>query len=80
MKDKVYIISYIGNKVFTGRQIIGFVSEFDIDLIARIVKAKHNVNLCNQYPDDYAPMGGNHWTFFTDDEDVNVDIEAVYKL
>lgn len=80
MQDKVYLISFVGDNVFQGKSIIGFISEFDTELIARIVKERSNLTLGEKYPAKFTFETGVHWEFATDRDTVDVHVDVVYHL
>ena len=80
MENTVYIIELIGENVFGGRTISGYVNEYNETTIKNIVKKRHNLNIDKPFEPKYTWEIGIHWTYPTNMEGCDVHVTLIHQL
>lgn len=77
---KVFLVSLVGEGVYAGRSILGFISSNNSGLIATYIKNRYNLTLGEQYQARFTFEIGVHWEYATDRPNVDVHVDVVNNL
>ena len=80
MENVIFLISLVGEKVNSGKSIIGYTDGNDKNVIASYVKDRFNLILGEQLQNKYSFQNGIHWEYETDNADVNVHVDIIDKI
>ena len=80
MENVIFLISLVGEKVNSGKSIIGYTDKNDKNVIASYIKNKFNLNLGEQLQNKYSFQNGIHWEYETNNDKVFVHIDAIDKI
>lgn len=80
MKNIIFLISLVGEKVNNGKSIIGYTDGNDRNIIALYVKNRYNIKLGEQLQNKYSFQNGIHWEYETDNADVFVHVDIIDKI
>lgn len=80
MKNIIFLISLVGEKVNNGKSIIGYTDGNDRNIIALYVKNRYNIKLGEQLQNKYSFQNGIHWEYETDNADVFVHVDIIHKI
>ena len=80
MEDVIFLISLIGEKVNSGKSIIGYTDNNDKNVIASYVKDRFNITLGEQLLNKYSYQNGIHWEYETDNDKVFVHVDIIDKI
>ena len=80
MEDVIFLISLVGEKVNSGKSIIGYTDNNDKNIIASYVKNRFNIKLGEQLLNKYSYQNGIHWEYETDNDKVFVHVDIIDKI
>lgn len=80
MKNIIFLISLVGEKVNNGKSIIGYTDGNDRNIIASYVKNRYNIKLGEQLMNKYSYQNGIHWEYETDNAYVDVHVDIIHKI
>lgn len=80
MKNIIFLISLVGEKVNNGKSIIGYTDGNDKNVIALYVKNRYNIKLGEQLQNKYSFQNGIHWEYETDNAYVDVHVDIIHKI
>lgn len=80
MKNIIFLISLVGEKVNNGKSIIGYTDGNDRNIIASYVKNRFNLNLGEQLQNKYSFQNGIHWEYETNNDKVFVHVDIIDKI
>lgn len=80
MEDVIFLISLVGEKVNSGKSIIGYTDGNDKNIIAQYVKDRFNLNLGEQLQNKYSFQNGIHWEYETNNNKVFVHVDIIDKI
>ena len=80
MKNVIFLISLVGEKVNNGKSIIGYTDGNDKNIIASYVKNRFNLNLGEQLQNKYSFQNGIHWEYETNNDKVFVHVDIIDKI
>ena len=80
MKNIIFLISLVGEKVSNGKSIIGYTDGNDKNIIAQYVKNRFNIKLDEQLQNKYSFQNGIHWEYETNNDKVFVHVDAIDKI
>lgn len=80
MKNMIFLISLVGEKVNNGKSIIGYTDGNDRNVIASYIKNRYKLNLGEQLQNKYSFQNGIHWEYETDNVDVFVHVDIIHKI
>ena len=80
MENVIFLISLVGEKVNSGKSIIGYTDGNDKNVIASYVKNRFNLNIGEQLQNKYSFQNGIHWEYETDNADVFVHVDIIDKI
>lgn len=80
MKNIIFLVSLVGEKVNNGKSIIGYTDGNDRNIIALYVKNRYNIKLGEQLQNKYSFQNGIHWEYETDNDYVNVHVDIIHKI
>lgn len=78
--NKIYLITLVGQAVFGGRQINGFMEANNEGDVNRYIEEHYNITLGSIIPNKFAFQNGCHWEYTTNKENVDVHIDIVYNI
>lgn len=78
--EKIYVVSLIGDAVWGGRSVHGFMETFDLDHIKQHIKEHNNLELGEQYPNKYDFQNGCHWEYATNFKSCDVHVDVIYRM
>ena len=80
MENVIFLISLVGEKVNSGKSIIGYTDGNDKNIIASYIKDRFNIKLGEQLQNKYSFQNGIHWEYETDNADVFVHVDSIDKI
>ena len=80
MKNIIFLISLVGEKVNNGKSIIGYTDGNDRNIIALYVKNRYNIKLGEQLLNKYSYQNGIHWEYETNNDKVFVHVDIIHKI
>ena len=80
MEDVIFLISLVGEKVNSGKSIIGYTDNNDKNIIASYVKNRFNIKLGEQLLNKYSYQNGIHWEYETNNDKVFVHVDIIDKI
>lgn len=80
MKNIIFLISLVGEKVNNGKSIIGYTDGNDRNIIALYVKNRYNIKLGEQLLNKYSYQNGIHWEYETNNDKVFVHVDIINKI
>ena len=80
MKNIIFLISLVGEKVNNGKSIIGYTDGNDKNIIALYVKNRYNIKLGEQLQNKYSFQNGIHWEYETNNDKVFVHVDIIDKI
>ena len=80
MENTVYLIELIGEKVFGGRTISGYVNTYDEATIRKIVKKHDSLEITKPLPHTFNWEIGTHWVYPTNVENCYVHVTLIHQL
>lgn len=80
MENTVYLIELVGENVFGGRTVSGYINEHDETIIKNIVKKRHNLEITKPLPHRFNWEIGTHWVYPTNVENCDVHVTLIHQL
>lgn len=80
MEDVIFLISLVGEKVNSGKSIIGYTDNNDKNVIASYIKDRFNIKLGEQLLNKYSYQNGIHWEYETNNDKVFVHVDIIDKI
>lgn len=80
MENKVYLIELVGENVFGGRTIVGYINEFDEYVIKNIIKNHNNLDINERLEYKYNWEIATHWVYPTNIEGCDVNVTLIHQL
>ena len=80
MENVIFLISLVGEKVNSGKSIIGYTDDNDKNIIASYVKNRFNINLGEQLQNKYSFQNGIHLEYETDNAYIDVHVDIIDKI
>lgn len=80
MKNIIFLVSLVGEKVNNGKSIIGYTDGNDRNVIALYVKNRFNIKLGEQLLNKYSYQNGIHWEYETNNDKVFVHVDIIDKI
>lgn len=76
----VFLLTLVGESVYAGRSVIGFISSNDRNFIAKYIKRHYNLILGEQYQPKFTIEIGCHWEYATNRDNIDVHVDVVSNL
>ena len=78
--NSIYLITLVGQAVYGGRSIVGFIESNNESDVTRYIEEHYNITLGSIIPNKFVFQNGYHWEYTTNKENVNVHIDIVYNI
>lgn len=78
--EKIFLVTLVGEGVFGGKSIIGFLDSNDRIQIDKYIRSRYGISLGDVYQPKYTFEMGIHWEYQTSRDDIDVYVDVVYSL
>lgn len=78
--NSIYVISLVGQAVFGGRSIIGFIESKNEDDVNKYIEEHYNLTLGSIIPNKFVFQNGYHWEYNINRENVYLHIDKVNNI
>lgn len=80
MENIIFLVTLVGSGVPSGKSIIGYTDDDNIDIIALLIKNKYNLVLGKPLMNKNSYQNGIHLEYTTNRDDVDVHVDIIYKI
>lgn len=78
--ESVFLITFVGESVYGGHSVIGYINSNDTAFIADYIKKRYNLTLGEQYQPISTIEIDCHWEYATNMDNLEVHVDKLLNL